>query len=108
MRLAIGTMFVLAAFVALPATQTKAESSPTISAPEVRELKTLQGHSSGVKSVAFSPDGRMLASGSYDETIRLWDTATGQQLRTLPRHTGNVVSVAFFAGRSDDRLRKLG
>jgi len=52
------------------------------------------GHSSPVNSVAFSPDGKILASGSDDRTIKLWDAATGAALRTL-RHSEYVESVTF-------------
>ena len=56
---------------------------------------TLEGHSSSVYSVAFSQDGKIVASGSVDKTIRLWDTATGKSLQTLEGHSGYVFSVAF-------------
>jgi WD40 repeat protein len=45
--------------------------------------------------VAFSPDGRTALSGSYDETVRLWDLATGQTLRTFSGYSGPVQSEAF-------------
>jgi len=60
-------------------------------------LSTLTGHTNWVNSVAYSPDGRTLASGSNDNTIKLWDSASGQLLRTLTGHTNYVQSVAFSA-----------
>ena len=59
------------------------------------EIDLLTGHTSSVRSVAFSPDGTTLASGSDDETIRLWEANTGRHIRTLTGHTGYVFSVAF-------------
>ena len=58
-------------------------------------VRTFEGHTSGVYTVAFSADGKLLASGSGDKTIKLWDVATGTEVRTLPGHTDRVTSVAF-------------
>ncbi|HWP41652.1 MAG TPA: WD40 repeat domain-containing protein, partial [Blastocatellia bacterium] len=59
------------------------------------ELVVQNGHSDNVRAVAFSPDGRVLASSSSDKTIRLWEVATGRLLRVLDHHRDNVTSIAF-------------
>ena len=59
------------------------------------ELLALRGHAQMVWSVAFSPDGKTMASASQDKTIKLWDTTTGKVLLTLKGHAGWVRSVAF-------------
>ncbi len=58
-------------------------------------LNTLRGHSHRVWTIAFSPDGQLLASGSDDQTIRLWDAQDGTCLAVLQGHTGGVTSVRF-------------
>jgi eukaryotic-like serine/threonine-protein kinase len=59
------------------------------------EESRLRGHSGPVTSVAFSPDDRLLASGSADQTIKLWSTTSGKEVLTLKGHTGRVNSVGF-------------
>jgi Tol biopolymer transport system component len=66
---------------------------PTLPAEHL--IGTLNGHSDEVRSVAFSPDGRMAVSGSKDKVLKLWNVATGRELRTFTGHSGGVMSVAF-------------
>lgn len=68
-----------------------AQGSPKI------EIAATIGHSNSVNSVAFSPDGNRVLSGSFDTTVKLWDAATGGLIRTFMGHSSLVNSVAFSA-----------
>jgi serine/threonine protein kinase len=78
-----------------------------------QELLSLNGHLSTVYPVAFSPDGKRLASGSFDQTVRVWDVQTGQETLTLKAHTRLVGNVAFspdghrLGGASPDGTVKI-
>ena len=60
-----------------------------------REIGALKGHGKGVTQAVFSRDGRLLASGSTDNTIKIWELATKRELRTLVGHTANIESIDF-------------
>ncbi|RME04655.1 MAG: hypothetical protein D6805_02290 [Planctomycetota bacterium] len=97
---------------ALPPSQTRVEKiryKPLLQ----KKVLTLTGHSSWVGSVAFSPDGKLLASASADNTIKLWEVASRRSIATLTGHRNWVRSVAFspdgklLASASDDDTVKV-
>ncbi|KAF5970220.1 vegetative incompatibility het-e-1 [Fusarium coicis] len=68
-------------------------------------LQTLEGHTDWVTSVVFSNDDKLIASGSWDKTVKIWNVATGEEEQTLEGHTGPVRSVVFS---NDDKLIASG
>lgn len=80
---------------------------------ETRIAFELRGHATGVTSVAFSPDGKALASAAHDGSLRIWDVRTGQLRLTLTLGTGDIRSIAYspdaslLATASSDRSVRL-
>ena len=100
-------MSALAAQAQVGSERVRAVAKAAIKKRQPQGLK-LSGHAYAVWSVAWSPDGRTLATASFDKTAALWSAATGERLRTLVGHTGWVRSIAWspdgraLATASDD------
>lgn len=92
-RLFVVFVLALTLFVASRGLQGQPVASPDI-------LATLKGHTGTVEAVAVSADGTLIATASFDRTVKLWEAVTGQELRTLAGdqgHKGQVLAVAFSA-----------
>ena len=76
-------------------------------------VKVFQGHKDSLYAVRLSPDGTLLATGSYDSSIKLWNVASGDEAKSLEGHNGAVFELAFrkdgkvLASASGDRTVKL-
>ncbi|MDP2866880.1 MAG: WD40 repeat domain-containing protein [Elusimicrobiota bacterium] len=76
-------------------------------------IKTLEGHTDGVLTLAFSPCGKFLATAGEDNTIRLWDSPDGIEIQVIKAHKGDIRCVAFdpdgdvFASASWDKTLKI-
>lgn len=79
----------------------------------LREVKTFRGHSHGIWTVAYAPDGQTIVSGGVDRYVRVWDIETGRLLRSLRGHTADIRALVFtpdgqtLASGSEDRTIRL-
>ncbi len=71
------------------------ETPPLTQSPVGTTLYTYRGHSRNVNAVAWSPDGRRIASGSDDQTVQVWDASNGGNVYTYRGHSGYVTIVAW-------------
>ncbi len=77
------------------------------------QVQEFRGHKDSLYSACFSPDGKIVATSSYDHDIKLWDVESGKELKTLTGHNGPVFEIAFrpdgklLASASGDRTVKL-
>jgi pSer/pThr/pTyr-binding forkhead associated (FHA) protein len=74
----------------------KGQANKSLWDPIVEDnVRILGGHSETIKAVSFSPDGRLLASGSEDRIVKLWHLATGREIQTIAAHDMAVTALAF-------------
>jgi WD40 repeat protein/tRNA A-37 threonylcarbamoyl transferase component Bud32 len=85
----------VAAAMPQPGARPAQPAPPRVVGPDPHLTRVLEGHTQAVESLALSPDGRRLLSGSVDRTTRLWDLRTGECVRTFTRFRGAVWSVSF-------------
>ncbi|CAN5468197.1 hypothetical protein BH10PLA2_BH10PLA2_33330 [soil metagenome] len=101
-------VFLLATLTQVPA----ASADDKVALPPMVRT-TCQGHLAEISSVAFSPDGKQLATGSFDHSVRLWDATNGKAIRTFAGHQDLVLGVTFrsdgkqLASASSDKTARI-
>jgi tetratricopeptide (TPR) repeat protein len=70
-------------------------ATPDVLSPPIASIASFQGHTAGVVSAVFSPDGRRVLTASRDYSARLWEAESGKLLATFQGHTGQVTSAVF-------------
>jgi WD40 repeat protein len=114
-KLIATALFVFAVFVVHPTLGGSDDSVDSTALETGRKIAIYPqlGHTDAVNSVAFSPDGQLLFSGSTDNTIKVWDVASGRELRSLSSSAGQVNAIAvsydgnLLASGGDDAIVKL-
>jgi WD40 repeat protein len=82
--------------VKLTKTTTRLDNTITIwDVSTGRKIRTLNGHGDCINAVTYSPDGKYIASGSYDKTVKIWIASTGKVIRTIKGHSNRVNSLSF-------------
>jgi len=72
-----------------------AVASALVAQPDATPTRTFRGHTAGVFNASYSPDGKQVASAGKDRVVRVWDAATGEEVRKLEGHTGEVYRVVY-------------
>lgn len=108
----IGLNLAYAAHRAWVNAETASALAYVLNEPNSQFYQRLEGHTDGVVAVAFSPAGKQMLSGSYDKTLRLWDTQSKKEIKRFKGHTERVLCAAFspnaeeiISGSTDKTLR---